>query len=293
MATENEQVTKRARQKQRREAKIAEERRQLAKARRNRLIAVGVVAVLALAGLGAVIQGRLAARQAREANIAAAAGRLEELGCTPIEEEAEFGAGQHIAGDQLAASPPDVIYPERPAASGPHVGSVALNGVYSEQIDERLLVHNLEHGNVNYYYGEDADPAQVEQLRTWVQERLDGGTAEILAAPYGDPLPEGMNYATVSWGFRQLCAEFDTSVAQSFLDQQLNNESAPERFTPAGVAGQPGVLDPGTDEGPLLLPPLGELPADEATEQATGSTPSPSTSPAAPSASAEASEEAS
>lgn len=290
MATDNEQVTKRERQKQRREAKVAQERRRLVRARRNRLVAVGAVAVLALAALGFVIQGRLAAQQAREDNIAAAAGRLEELGCTAIEEEAQTGAGQHLSADQLASSPPEVIYPERPAASGPHVGAVVENGVFDKQIDERLMVHNLEHGNVNYYYGPDADPEMVTQLSTWAQDRLDDGFPEVLVAPYGEALPDGAQFATVSWGFRQLCRDFDSSVAQSFLDQRYNGEEAPERFTPAGQPGQPGVLDPNESDGPLLLPPLGEMPAEEATEQAPGST---EASGAAPSGSVEASEDGS
>lgn len=280
MATQD-QITKRERQKQRRDAKLAEQRRQLARARRNRLIAIGALAVLGLAAVGFVVQSRLAAQRAREANIAAAAARLDELGCTPIEAEEQTGAGQHIPGDQLANSAPADIYPVRPTASGPHVGAVVENGVYDEPIDERLVVHNLEHGNVNYYYGPDADPGMVEELKTWAQERLDDGFPELLVMPYGEPLPDGSNFATVAWGFRQVCRDFDTAVAQSFLDQHYNGEQAPERLTPAGQPGQPGVLDPGADEGPLLFPPLGELPEAEATEQAPGSTAAPEASAAA------------
>ena len=291
MATDNEQVTKRERQKQRREAKIAEERRQLAKARRNRLIAVGALAVLALAGLGFVIQSRLAARQAREDNIAAAAGRLEELGCTEITEQPDLGGGHIADPGVLAASAPEVLYPDRPATSGQHIGQVALTGVYDEQIDERLLVHNLEHGYVNFYYDDDADPAQVEALRTFSQGQIDGDRPKIVVAPYGDSLPGEANFATVAWDHRQLCGQFDGDVAIAFLDQYYNGADAPERLLGAHISAQAqGVLDPSADEGPLLFPPLGQEPEAELSEQPEGSSASPG---AAPQASAEASEEGS
>lgn len=290
MATDNEQVTKRERQKQRRELKIAEERRQLAKARRNRLIAVGAVAVFALAALGFVIQSRLAARQAREDNIAAAEGRLEELGCTEITEQQNLGGGHISDPGVLASSAPEVIYPDRPATSGQHIGQVALTGVYDEQIDERLLVHNLEHGYVNFYYGTDADPAQVEQLRTFAQGQIDGDRPKMIVSPYGEALPGEANFATVAWDQRQLCGQFDADVATAFLDQHYNGAAAPERFIGAHVsADAQGVLDPAAEEGPLLFPPLGEEPQVELSEQPEGSSESPG---AAPSGSAEASEEA-
>ena len=291
MATDNEQVTKRERQKQRRDAKVAEERRQLAKARRNRLIAVGALAVLALAALGAVIAGRLSARQAREDNIAAAAGRLEELGCTEISEQPNLGGGHITDPSVLAASAPEVLYPDRPATSGQHVGQVALTGVYDEQIDERLLVHNLEHGYVNFFYDDDADAAQVEDLRTYAQGQIDGDRPKIVVAPYGEALPGEANFATVAWDRRQLCGQFDVDVATAFLDQHYNSASAPERFIGAHISAEAqGVLDPGADEGPLLFPPLGAEAAPNSSEQPEGSSESPG---AAPQASAEASEEGS
>jgi hypothetical protein len=277
MATADREVSKRERQKQRREEKLAEQRRQLARARRNRLIAIGLVAAVVLAALGFVIANRLAEQRAREENIAAAEARLEELGCTPITEQPDLGGG-HLAADpaSLAAAAPDALYPDRPATSGQHLGAVALSGVYDEQIDERLLVHNLEHGYVNVYYGPDADPAQVDELKRWARERIDGDHPKMVVAPYGQPLPEGANFASVAWDFRQLCGQFDPDVTQAFLDQHYNGEQAPERYLNAHSDGsQPGVLDPNAEEGPLLFPPLAPEAAPIPTDQPPGSSEAP------------------
>jgi hypothetical protein len=265
VAQETEQ-SKRARQKQRREEKLARERAAAAKARRNRLVAFAGAGLVVLLVAGLLIGQQVQRRNAEQANIAAAEARLDDLGCTPIEAEEQTGAGNHIPDAQLAQSPPEVLYPERPAASGTHYGSWALTGVYDEQVDERILVHNLEHGYVNFYYDDDADPAQVEQLRTFAQEQIDGRFPKIVVAPFGEALPDEANFATVAWGQRQLCQTFDTGVAASFLTQHHNGEDAPERFLPPHRNEGEG-LDPASADGPLLLPPLGQ-PAEATTEDA-------------------------
>ena len=71
MATSD--ISKRERQKQRRDAKLEEQRRQAVRARRNRFLVLGLVAVVALAAVGVVVQRRLAERAERQAVIAEAA----------------------------------------------------------------------------------------------------------------------------------------------------------------------------------------------------------------------------
>ena len=51
---------------------------------------------------------------------------------------------------------------------------VAEAGVYDVPVDERLLVHDLEHGYVNVYHDPGARDADVEQLRRLVRDQLDG-----------------------------------------------------------------------------------------------------------------------
>jgi len=254
----DESISKRARQKQRRDVKLAEQRRASEAARRNRLLAFGALAVVVVAAIGALVYSQLQARQEAAQRREEVAARLEELGCTPIEEQVDNGAG-HIQTDQasLIAAAPDTLYPERPATSGQHYPSWSITGVYDKRIDERILVHNLEHGYVNYYYAEGAPPDQVEQLKTWAQERIDDGRPKVIVAPSPVDLGEGRNFATVAWGQRQLCGQFDTDVAQVFLDEQYENDAAPEQYIRPHVGPDSG-LDPNGSEGDFLLPPEGE-----------------------------------
>jgi len=273
VASQDTQLSKRERQKQRRDAKLAEQRRQLARSRRNRFIVLGLVAVVALAALGVLIQSRIAQQREREASIAAANAQLAELGCTEITEQPDLGGG-HIANpEQLAAAPPEAVYPDRPATSGQHLGAVAVTGVYDKQIDERLLVHNLEHGYVNVWYDEEADPAQVEQLKSFAQGQIDGDRPEMVVAPYGEPIQGDANFAFVSWNFRQLCGQYDDAVLTAFLEQHYNGEAAPERFAGPHTGSQDGEIDPNAAEGPLLFPPLAQA-TDVPTEEAPSTAPS-------------------
>lgn len=272
MSKPDTELSKRERQKQRREAKLARERARLTRARRNRLLAVAAVAVVALAGVGFVIANQISARQERQATIAAAEARQGELGCTPIQEQPDLGAGHLSDPNAMAGADPDVIYPDRPATSGPHLPSVVVSGVYDKQIDERLLVHNLEHGYVNLYYDPDADPEMIQSLKDYAQERIDGSNPKVVVAPH-DALVDDAGFASVAWDFRQLCEQFDTGVATAFLEQHYNGEAAPERLLEPHVMPGGGVIDPNAQEGPVLFPPLGEQPAGEAgeVEQPSGS----------------------
>jgi hypothetical protein len=259
------ELSKRERQKQRRGAKLAQERARLARARRNRLFAIAGVAVVALGAVGFVVNNQLSARQERAATIAAAESRLDDLGCTAIEEQADLGGGHLTDPGALAAAHPDVIYPDRPATSGSHLGSVVATGVYDKVIDERVIVHNLEHGYVTFWYDPDGDPEAIQALKGFGQEQIDGDYPKTIVAAH-DALPDDASFAAVAWNFRQLCGEFDTDVATAFLAQHYNGEAAPERFLSPHLSSDSGVLDPDAQDGPLLFPPLGDDPADDLEE---------------------------
>jgi hypothetical protein len=254
-----ENLSKRERQKQRREAKREAERAAAARARRQRTLTFLLVGVLVLGLVGLAIQRQFAQRGADRAAREAAAAQLDELGCTPAETRPNLGAS-HLDGTELVANPPEVLYPDRPATSGPHLGSVALTGVFDEPIDERLLVHNLEHGYVTFYYTDDADPADVEALRAFAQEQIDGRFPKIIAAPASWQLGDGQPIAFAAWDARQLCERFSEDIALTFLnDFHGLSGTAPERTVQAHTnPGQQGVLNPRDVEGPLLFPPLGE-----------------------------------
>ena len=249
--------SKRERQKQRRQERLHQQQSRAKTARRNRLLVLTLIAVLILGVVGYFVQDFLAGRQQLAEAAEAAAAKLDDLGCTEAALQPDQGAG-HLPTDpaSLAAAPPDELYDDRPTSSGPHIPQVLASGVYDVTIDERLTTHNLEHGYIVYWYDQQADPAQVEQLKAFAQEQLDGEHPKIIVAPWNGDLPEDLNFASVAWEYRQMCQEFDSDVALTFLTDHYENERAPERFIAVHSAGGQGVLQP---EGePLLFPPLDE-----------------------------------
>ncbi|MEX0658459.1 MAG: DUF3105 domain-containing protein [Egibacteraceae bacterium] len=248
-------LSKRERQKARRAQRLEAERAAAASAKRRRLAVFAVVGVLIVGAAGYFVQQNLAERAEEREIIQAGQENLDELGCTPVEEMPPLGAG-HFEQAQLAANPPEAIYDHLPATSGQHIGQVVVTGVYDEYVDERLLVHNQEHGYVVMWYDEDADPDQVEALKAFAQERIDDGDAEIIVAPYNQPMDDEANFAFAAWERRQLCEEFDEGVALGFVTEHMDNQRAPETFAGPHLGGQPGEVDPATD--PAVFPPLAE-----------------------------------
>ena len=166
-----------------------------------------------------------------------------------------LGAGHFAGMEQMAEAPPDVVYPDRPTTSGIHMNNVAISGVYDKVVDERLLVHNLEHGYVNIFYDQDAPEDQVAQLKAFAREQIDAGRHEkIVVSAWKAELEDDANFAMVAWGVRQQCRDFDEGVVLNFLREHhyLAGE-APERdVRPHLDEG----IDPDAEEGDVLFPPL-------------------------------------
>lgn len=251
----SEPQSKRERQKARRDVKLQQQRIADAKARRNRLIGFGLLALVFLALIGGAIYQNQQADKARQEEIAAAEGKLDELGCTPDEEMEDAGQG-HLESAALAQSPPDAIYPDRPATSGTHFSNWVITGAYDQLIDERVLVHNMEHGYVVAYYDEGAADDQVIALKDYAQTRIDDNLPKIIVAPWDGDLPEDANFAYTAWTFRQMCAEYDQDVFKVFAEAHHSGQGvAPEKGLPPHTSPDSGI-DPGGE--PYLLPPLGD-----------------------------------
>jgi hypothetical protein len=249
-------LSKRERQKARRDAKVVEQRRQAAKSRRQRLLTFAVVGLVLLGLVGLAVANQLRQRSEVTRVQQEAAAKLDELGCTEDASMDDLGGGHLGSNQEVVANPPATLYPDRPTSSGQHVGSVAQTGVYDVQIDERLLVHDLEHGYIVGYYSPDAPQDQIEQLKRWGSEAIDGDFPKTIVAPYPDGLPGGANFSYVAWGFRQVCDTFDRDVAQAFATAHHSGAGiAPEKTLPAHVGDGQGQLAPEGGE-PLLLPPL-------------------------------------
>src|SRR5687767_10478658 len=107
-------MSKRERQKQRREAKLVQQRAAQARARRTRLLTFAVLGVVVAGAVGAFACGKYREDQLEEQRRADVLAKLDELGCTEVQDLPDQGAG-HFSGEELAATPPDVAYQDRPA----------------------------------------------------------------------------------------------------------------------------------------------------------------------------------
>ena len=257
-------MTKRERQKQRRRERLLAEAAQDRVSRRRRLGVVAIAGLVMLALVGTAVQRQFAERTARQQRVEAAAARLDDLGCSELQEMESLGA-EHLQADaSIADSPPSAIYPDRPTTSGPHLPLTAATGVYGQAVDERLTTHNLEHGYVVFWHDPEADQKAVQELGDWAQSHIDGDFPKVIVAPYFEDLPGEAQFVSTGWGVRQECDQFDRDVAQVFLeDHHSSSGEAPEKAVPATRGGE-GVPAPDSD-APLLFPPL-----DDATEAPPG-----------------------
>ena len=248
----DENLSKRERQKARRQAKVEEQQRARRTARTRQVLALALVVVVVVAGIGLVIVNNRAEQSA-------AAAAAEEYDCTEVLVEEDFGGGQHLDFAALEANPPSELYGNTPASAGPHLGSVAASGVYDETVDERLVVHDLEHGYVTFWWDPDAPQETIDAVKEYVNDRLDD-YPKLIAAPYNTDLPDEQAVNMVAWTFRQSCAGgFSPQVADAFLDANYGLSGvAPEKNLEPHAADGTGVIDPAEEEGPLLYPPLGE-----------------------------------
>lgn len=254
--SDDDSISKRERQRVRRGVKREEEQRLAARARRRRIATIAAISLVLVGVAGAAVANVVRKRLDAAERERIAEARMDELGCTEIE-EIPVGDTTHFGGEELAANPPQIAYPDRPASGGRMAGGDAAPGVYDEQVDERLLVHSLEHGSALVYYSTSADTAAIERVKDFGRRHL-ADFDKLIVAPWPDPLPQEASFAALSWGKRQLCREFDDDVFLSYVERNHGGRSgAPEAFSQMGGGNNPVRPD---GDGPFLLPPLSGQP---------------------------------
>ena len=164
---------------------------------------------------------------------------MRDAGCTYRVFEGE-PAGNHIANP--AATPKE--WNSFPPTSGPHFGQWVIWGEYDEPVRLAQAVHNLEHGGIVIYYGDDVSDEELATLRSF--SRSDP-TAMLLS-----PLPRlGDKIALTAWyaptegdqvqlentqGILGECTRFDENAFETFRDAY--RFQGPERIPPESL--QPG-----------------------------------------------------
>jgi Protein of unknown function (DUF3105) len=198
---------------------------------RRMLLLVGAAVLAAAIAAGAFLLLRDAS--GGTADVATA---MQDAGCTYQEVDAS-APGIHI--NNPAARPKE--WTTDPPTNGPHYVTPAIFNMYDEPIQLARAVHNLEHGGVVIYYGDDVPDGQVDELARFYREDPVG----LLVAP----LPRlGNRFALTAWtapiqgeegkplGHLAFCTRFDEKAFATFRDELRFR--GPERFPPEAL--QPG-----------------------------------------------------
>ena len=170
---------------------------------------------------------------------------MEAAGCTLQSVKAQ--PGRHsLAPDGTGKWNTD------PPTSGPHFGfnpngsvGTVIWGAYDEPVQLARVIHNLEHGGIYIFYGDEVPEATVEQLLAFYDDHENG----TVLAPYpklGDKIALGAwvtddetgSESTGGKGQLAKCSTFDDDAFSSFFSAfQFNG---PERF-PSGSLLPGGV----------------------------------------------------
>ncbi|MFP5298440.1 MAG: DUF3105 domain-containing protein [Actinomycetota bacterium] len=196
-------MSKKLEEKQQRRLAEERKRQEAAQAARKRNLMTVGIAVL----IGALVVALIIANRPEDpgADFGVAA---DEAGCTEIETHEDEGRGHT---EDVAE---DVQYGTQPPTSGRHAGSTTDIGFHSEPVQEELVVHNLEHGEVAVWYSPDAPAEVLDQLETYVNDAGIG----MLAVPY-DNVPDGYNFSLSAWGASQSCEEVSGEVLAEFRER--------------------------------------------------------------------------
>ncbi len=212
-------VSKKLEEKQRR--RIAEERRrdeQRKAQRRRNLVTAGIALVVAAGVVAAVVFQR----QAEEAAAKLPSRSEAEAGCGPVEEHEEQGR------DHIAVGSSHEPYAGPAPHSGPHYaqpdGPVRA-GFYEEPIPPEGPVHNLEHGQIVFWYSPDAPEDVISDIEQAV--------AQEEFATVGVPNPNlntDKNFVMAAWTVTQACDEVSQSVVDEFR-RNYQGKMGPEPLT--------------------------------------------------------------
>lgn len=199
-------LTVKQQREQKRQAKLAEYQKQLAKRRRSKLVwwIVGSTAAVAIVGL---IVASIVFAPAPPRQYEAGSDGVEIEGVETFE-----NATEHVEGT--------VDYEQNPPAGGPH-NAVWLNcGIYDQPVPNENAVHSLEHGAVWVTY--DADEVTGEELDT-LKSHLP--SSYVVLSPY-----EGLDSPIVlsNWNHQlQLDSADDERIGQ-FFEEYWRSQNVPE-----------------------------------------------------------------
>ncbi len=212
---------------------------------RRRLLTIAVAVTGVVLGFVAVAALLSLVREDGGPSEAEVRSTMDAAGCTLQSVKAQ--PGRH-------SLPPDGMgkWNTDPPTSGPHFGfnpngsvGTVIWGAYDEPVQLARVIHNLEHGGIYIFYGDEVPEATVEQLLAFYDDHENG----TVLAPYpklGDKIALGAwvtddetgSESTGGKGQLAKCSTFDDDAFSTFFSAfQFNG---PERF-PSGSLLPGGV----------------------------------------------------
>lgn len=144
-------------------------------------------------------------------------------GASVGEKIADQGSGLHI---NSAADPLPVPYNSNPPTSGYHSGGdLAPWGVQTQPIDDKITVHNIEHGGVIVHYRQDLDKATVDQLTTLARELQQQSSCILMVPRPADKLDTPI--AVTAWNWMLKLQSLDADAIRAFFRSHVGR--GPER----------------------------------------------------------------
>ncbi|MDQ3982167.1 MAG: DUF3105 domain-containing protein [Actinomycetota bacterium] len=197
---DEQQTSKKLLEKQQRRAAEEERRRAQQMAARKRNLVTLAIALL----IGAVVV--VLVMQSRDGDDVIAEGvGPGKAGCTEIEEHEDEGQ------DHVEVEPE---YGTNPPTSGAHLQTPASAGFYDEPVRAGALVHNMEHGQIVFWYDPGAPPDTIAAI----EDVVDQEPQATIAVPWED-LEGSSDFAMTAWGASQHCRQVSQAVVDAFREK--------------------------------------------------------------------------
>lgn len=161
------------------------------------------------------------------------ADRTAAAGCRVVVDGEPMEDRRHL--DPATAPPASTLYPDRPAHSGPHLSTLLPLpvGTATVPLDERAVLHNMEHGSVVVWFDATAVAGDTRRaVAQWRDARAElGFTSRDGGAVFASPMPDlgGARVPAVAlraWGVAVDCDRFDPVVADAFLVEHWGSHGA-------------------------------------------------------------------
>lgn len=130
---------------------------------------------------------------------------------------ADMGQGLHL---NSVDDPLPVAFNSNPPTSGYHVGNtLAPWGIQFQPIDDKISVHNIEHGGIIIHYRASLDSADVQKLDTLARE-LQRRNPCVVMVPRPDDRIDAPVVVT-AWNYLMPLNDVDTAKITSFFESRI------------------------------------------------------------------------